>query len=198
MEVRIVETPVHGRALFERRSPDRVLVGFHGYAETAAIHFTELERIGADGWSLLAIQALHPFYTKKGDVVASWMTKEDRQQHIADNLEYVGRVLRDVGIPRRAFVGFSQGVAMAYRAAARFGGEGVIALAGDVPPDVRGTLPPVLIGRGTREEWYAEEKLRADLEVLGTGATVATFDGGHEWTDAFRAELGRFLSALAG
>ena len=51
------------------------------------------------------------------------------------------------------FLGFSQGVAMAFRGAADEAPRcaGIIALGGDVPPDVRAretSLPPVLLGRG--------------------------------------------------
>ena len=68
---------------------------------------------------LVSIQGLHRFYSRGGDVVASWMTKEDREQAIADNVDYVGKVLTTVadefGITRPLiYVGFSQGVAMAF------------------------------------------------------------------------------------
>ena len=69
------------------------------------------------------MQGLHRFYARgQGKVVASWMTREDREQAIADNLGYVNRVVmrRCPGAGDEAtvvFLGFSQGVAMAYRAA---------------------------------------------------------------------------------
>ena len=67
--------------------------------------------------------------------------------------------------------GFSQGVAMAYRAAALVQRpcDGVIALAGDVPPDVAplaASLPKVLLGRGTEDKWYTAEKAAKDRAVL--------------------------------
>ena len=70
-----------------------------------------------------------------------------------------------------------------------------------MPPELAGShpvLPPVLIGRGTREEWYTEEKLQKDLRVLGSLTTVETcvFEGGHEWTAEFREVAGRFLGRL--
>ena len=91
---------------------------------------------------------------------------------------------------------------MAYRAAAMAGhwSHALVALAGDVPPDVVDkhppNFPPVLIGRGSGEQWYGEDKLAADLENLermGVDARVAHFDGGHEWTEEFLAEAGTFL-----
>src|SRR5687768_8889487 len=161
MEVRTIEAVVHGRVLYEHRSDRRLLVGFHGYAENAERHILELQKIpGIDSWSVAAIQALHPFYPRRGggdDIVASWMTRLDRELAIAENVEYVRRALAAIwrgtsGETTLVFAGFSQGVAMAYRAGAfAVPANGLIALAGDVPPDVMAAevkLPPVLVGRG--------------------------------------------------
>ena len=77
-----------GRHALARPSP--LLVGFHGYRENAASHMAMLTRIaGTEGWLIVAVQGLHRFYTKGGDVVASWMTREDRELAIADNVAYV-------------------------------------------------------------------------------------------------------------
>ena len=142
--------------------------------------------------------------------VGSWMTRQDRELAIADNIAYVRAVVEAVRERYAAgdvlvYCGFSQGVAMAYRAAAGAGHpcRGVIALGGDVPPELRtdpgGAWPPVLIGRGRTDTWYTQDRLEADRACLAdAGATVETlvFDGGHEWTAAFRAAAGRFLAAL--
>src|SRR5688500_8486722 len=130
MTIKHIETTIRGRVAFEARHPDHLIVGFHGYGETAEIHLAELQRIpGAGEWSLAAVQALHPFYSKGGTVIgASWMTSLDRELAIEDNLNYVRRVLAQLppaeGRPEAhttrtlVFLGFSQGAAMAARAAA--------------------------------------------------------------------------------
>lgn len=194
-----VAATVHGRYLYQPRG-ERLLVGFHGYAETAESNFAELEQIaGIDGWSLLSIQALHPFYTRGGSVVASWMTSQDRELAIADNLSYVRAVLDRVPRPRQlVFSGFSQGAAMAARTAASLDCDGLVLLGGDVPPDVKRDdvrLPPVLLARGARDDWYTEEKFRADLEWLEprTRVTRCVFAGGHEWSEPFREAVAEFL-----
>ena len=49
-------------------------------------------------------------------------------------------------------------------------------------------LPPVLIGRGTGDPWYTEEKMARDLEALrarGTRVETLVFAGGHDWAPAF-------------
>jgi predicted esterase len=189
------------------------VVGFHGYGENAERHLEALRSIPeTEAWALCAVQALHPFYnTKSGEVVAGWMTKQDRELAIADNLAYVAAVLGEVRAEmpwrRLVFFGYSQGVAMAYRAAAGagFGGDGLIALAGDIPPEVaaRGLerLPPVLLARGRADEWYSQAKMDADVAALraaGVAVETLVYDGGHEWSDAFRSAAGDLLSRLRG
>jgi predicted esterase len=88
---------------------------------------------------------------------------------------------------------------MSYRVAAlgQRKSTGVIALCGDVPPDLDLTrVPPVLLGAGARDTWYTAEKVRADtarLEAAGVPHEVVTFEGGHEWTDDFRVAVARWL-----
>jgi predicted esterase len=198
MDVRHIATVTHGRFLVESGSPERLLVGFHGYAENAEAHMNELMRIpGREEWTLVAVNALNRFYTRAEQTVGSWMTSQDRELAIADNLAYVQGVLGTFSQPRTlVFAGFSQGVAMAFRAAAAIvSTTAVIAIGGDVPPDVDPLLPPVLLARGVRDEWYSEEKMRGDLERLSGGdVTRVDFDGAHEWTDEVRAAAGRFLT----
>jgi predicted esterase len=186
------------------------IVGFHGYAEDAEIHLRALDAIpGAAVWRLVAVQALHPFYTRQQRVVANWMTSQDRALAIADNVDYVGRVLawlRDEygEVQPLVFAGFSQGGAMAYRAAAAYESRGLLVLAADVPPDVAEgppvRLPRLLIGRGVRDEWYTAARHAADLAVLerlrvDVGSCV--FDGGHEWGAEFYARAGLFLTTVS-
>lgn len=211
-ELRTIETTVHGRYLLQvprTNGPWPALFTFHGYGEDAAANLAAVQRIPDVGdWLIAAVQALHPFYTKKQQVVASWMTRQDRELAIDDNVRYVRRVVdavtREFAInPGIVLAGFSQGAAMAYRAAAHIpGAAGVIALGGDVPPDItsrsdRSTLPPVLLGRGTADEWYTEQHMAADIERLHTLAAsveVCVFPGGHEWTEIFAREAGGFLA----
>jgi len=89
---------------------------------------------------------------------------------------------------------------MAYRAAAHVACDGLLILGGDLPPDVAAQavvhLPPnILIGRGRTDDWYSAEKLEQDLKFLPRAQTCL-FDGGHEWTDAFREAAGKFLASL--
>jgi predicted esterase len=213
VHTRTIAARTHGRYLVRAPRVDGrwpLLVGFHGYREDAAAHMAALESIpGTDGWLIVAVQGLHRFYTKGGDVVASWMTSEDRELAIADNIEYVRQVVDAVRaeFPTRdtlVFAGFSQGTAMAFRAAAHVPADALIVLGADVPPDVATRtsvpLPPVLYGRGRRDDLYTAELHGRDvatLERLGVTVESVTFDGGHDWTPEFSAAAGRILAALA-
>jgi predicted esterase len=199
-----IEVRTHGRYLVDcpaGAGPFPVLCGFHGYGENAAQMIEPLARIrGPRAWLLVSVQGLHRFYNRRDAVVASWMTREDRTLAMSDNIAYVSAVVSAV---RRDYpasdalilAGFSQGVAMAYRAA-------VVVLAGDVPPDVAPEarrLPPVLIGRGAQDTWYTASKAAADAEVLrAASVTFSThvFDAGHVWDPAFITRAGSFIDTL--
>jgi len=209
----VVEATTHGRVLVDDPpgATAHLLVVFHGYAQRAEDALEPVRRIpGIERWRVAAVQGLHRFYTRNDErIVASWMTREDRELAIADNLAYVDRAI-DAAWPesgslrRLVLLGFSQGAAMAYRAAllGRHRASGIVALGGDIPPELKSTdshydWPPVLIGAGRTDRWYTAAKVDAD-EALLRGKDVAheivRFDGGHEWADAFLTACGDWLS----
>lgn len=213
MIARTIAAHIHGRYLVvppSRGGAAPVLVGFHGYAE-AAEH--QLERLRAirppREWLLASIQGLNRFYQRRtNEVIAGWMTRQDREAAIADNLRYVGSVVDEVFRewpcePTLVFAGFSQGVAMAFRAAARSTRTiaGVIAVGGDVPPEIEpealARVRAALVCRGARDEWYSAQKFADDVSRLRS-ADVAVrpldFDGGHEWSDDVNRAAAAFLS----
>jgi predicted esterase len=205
-EVYSVAAPTHGRVLVRRAtSPLGVLTGFHGYLESASTQLARLESIpGSDRWTLVSIQGLNRVYRGRSqEVVAGWMTRQDREDAIADNLAYVSRALEAVGCePGTPVVhaGFSQGVAMAFRAAVRGGGAGVIAVGGDVPPellaDPAARFPRVLLARGQRDEWYSAAAHAADVAALRARRVEVeplVYDGAHEWTPEVSAAAGAWL-----
>ncbi|HEX4136664.1 MAG TPA: hypothetical protein VHY84_18785 [Bryobacteraceae bacterium] len=215
---RTAAATVHGRYLAippETAVPAPLLVGFHGYAEDAEIQLERLRAIpGSNRWLCVSIQALHPFYQRSTDrVVANWMTRQDRELAIADNLAWVGTCLSAVAAewpvsPKVVFTGFSQGVAMAYRAAVAAPDvagvvAGVVAVGGDVPPELTpGELTRVsaaLIARGTSDEWYTKEKFAEDERRLrGCSVNVRSleFNGKHEWSAEVTAAASEFLREL--
>ena len=213
MTERSIETAIHGRYLVipsAASGPAPMLIGFHGYGEDAE---TQLERLraipGSASWVIVSIQGLHRFYERRTNrVVASWMTRQDRESAIADNIAYVQNCMDAVAAewpttPKIVFAGFSQGVAMAFRAATNAAGSeaGVIAVGGDIPPelapDALKRLSGVVIVRGASDEWYKQEQFAADkkrLTELSVNLRAVEFDGGHEWSPDVAAAASDFLA----
>jgi predicted esterase len=207
-----IPVTAHGRLLIDdagKASPLRILAGCHGYAENADEMMERLHAIPADAsWTRVSIQALHRFYRGRSQTtVASWMTRQDRDLLIADNVAYVDEAMAATAgarsIERLVFCGFSQGVAMAFRAGllgARKA-DAILALGGDVPPELLADtgieFPRVLLARGARDEWYSGEKMGSDeasLEARGARVDTVVFDGAHEWHPDFAASAAAMLS----
>lgn len=194
---------VHGRYLVQPPRAgvaERWLVGFHGYGQTADTFLDPLARMAKGGaWRVVSVQALHPFYASRtNEVVANWMTRQDRELAIADNIGYVDSVLdrleAEFGAPRTlVFAGFSQGAAMAYRAGllGKRACAAIIASGGDVPPEFADKptrpWPLVLAATGRSDTWYTPAQLERELAAVRTrrpDASALVFDGGHEWSAA--------------
>lgn len=214
--LRHAATEIHGR-YFVRPPGSSAgrswLVGFHGQGQTADAFMTNLERVPrGPEWLVASIQGLHRYYTGRSRaIVASWMTSQDRDLAIADNVGWVNGALdeleREFGAPQAiVFAGFSQGVAMAYRAGllGRRPCAAIVAVCGDVPPELKTTStrawPRVLVMAGSRDEWYSPARLEDDMAFLRTARADAeglVFQGGHEWSNAVSEALGQVLEVVA-
>jgi predicted esterase len=104
------------------------------------------------------------------------------------------------------FAGFSQGVAMAFRAAVSAAAprRHVIAVGGDVPPELGSAelrqLSSVLICRGTEDQWYSADIFATDVRRLkeaGVPVQAEVVAGGHEWSGEVIDAAGRFLGEQA-
>ncbi len=224
MVVRTIATTFHGRYLVDPPTAPGsapLIVGFHGYSEDADAELARLRAMvrphgGAVGnsaardWLIVSVQALNRFYRGRSqDVVASWMTTQDRELAIADNRAYVHNVVDAIAsewpVDTLVFTGFSQGVATAFRAAASSprSVRAVVAGGGDVPPELTRDdlrrVPAALVARGRDDDWYTPPKLAADLARLrdaDVDVTVVEFDGGHDWGAPLVDAARRFLERL--
>jgi len=186
----------------------------HGYAQLAAPFLDACAALTAPGRLLAAPEALSRFYAERptstdrtgghgsATIGASWMTREMRDEEIADYLRYLDALDAAIGAPAdapRAALGFSQGAATAARWAAR-GRTPVARLVlwgSPAPPDLE---PPALAARGVRvvlvtgrgDRLFPPERLESEAARLaGAGLRVVTrlFDGGHAIHGPTLAEL---------
>ncbi len=90
----------------------------HGYGQLASTFIYKFEAVLDEATLVIAPEGLSRFYWQglTGDVVASWMTKHDRLDEIADYSNYL-QMLYDQFVPQLSenvqinLLGFSQGVA---------------------------------------------------------------------------------------
>ncbi|HHE32166.1 MAG TPA: phospholipase [Chlorobaculum parvum] len=207
-----LETSVSGRYLVE--APDGeslfpLLVGFHGYGQTAEDELELLREISrSEPFVLCSIEALHPFINPKGQPGASWMTRRDRKLRIAENVCYVDAVI-GILINKLAFDGrlvlhgFSQGVGMACRTAVlgRHAVSAVMFLGGDIPPELTdlALMRAVHLGRGDCDSLYPQKRFEADVVRLREGGIkprVSLYDGGHYPNGEYFEDAERFLGAI--
>jgi predicted esterase len=207
MKTLSLATGIHGRVLVRDVPAAGVAVlGFHGYMENADIQLKRLSALpGSERWTLVSVQGLHRFYLGRTEtVVAGWMTRQDRDDMIFDNIAYYDRVVEAVVPPgvQIITIGFSQGVAMAFRGGVRGRrkASGIIALGGDVPPellaDAASEFPAVLLARGERDTWYSAARLDADVDALRSRSVpveAIVYQGGHEWTPDVAAAASTYI-----
>lgn len=195
---------------------DELWIVCHGYAQLARPFLAALAPIASPSRLIVAPEALSRFYVDRTSmsmdppprVGATWMTREDREHEIADQVTYLDALHDHVraslsGSVRLRVLGFSQGVATVTRwlAFGRTRAHEVILWAGSFPSDLDarrlaerlGTAPVVVVA-GTGDELVTRQTLEAQLPTLrdaGLAARLVTFDGAHRLDRAT-------LRALAG
>lgn len=203
---RTARVEVHG----DPRTARETWILVHGYAQLATELLEACKALEGSERLLVAPEALSRFYRRgsSGPIGASWMTRERREDEIADYVGYLDEVAawseRELGAPsRRVALGFSQGAATVWRWAAlgKTRLERLISLGGGVPPDVdlaqaqvklRTTRIEFVRGHGDAyhtAEWL--ERDRARLAGADLACTTVEFDGGHELPAEVLASLVR-------
>jgi predicted esterase len=179
-------------------NPAKVWVALHGYGFLGSVFINEFAGLIKDDTLIIAPEGLSRFYAKGlgGDVVASWMTREDRNADIADNVTYLDTILSEVIQPLGNFelngLGFSQGCATLCRWATmglpKF--NKLLLCSGDIPNDL---VPEqfaaisqhadISVLYGTEDTLIPQgytEKLMEMLDTWGVRYQSKTFVGKHE------------------
>jgi predicted esterase len=188
----------------------------HGYGQLAAKFLQPFVPLATPSRRIVAPEGLSRFYLERSrvgvntdaDVGATWMTREDREHEIADQVAYLDALI-DHLVPagaasgvRLRVLGFSQGVATVARWLARGRGvpaREVILWAGSFPPDVDRALfasrlagAPVVFVVGTRDQlasWVRADEEVGRFTAAGINARLVTFDGGHRLDNATLATI---------
>jgi len=188
-------------------APSEVCFALHGYGQLAAPFLTELEGVAGSGRLLVAPEGLSRFYLRSGSgpIGASWMTREDREAEIADQVAYLDRVGagvgRDLADLRISVLGFSQGAAAAGRWVV-LGGvrpQRLILWGSGFPTDLdaaraRAALAGVRVDlvAGDGDEVFpsdAHDRELARLRDLAPDVRGHRFRGGHHIDTALLADL---------
>jgi predicted esterase len=207
-----IPTTVHGLYLIEEAKSDNkspLLVGFHGYGETAEAQMQMIQQIpGIEGWTCCSIQALHSFYNVKSQIGYSWMTSENRELRIQENVVYINSVISEIKkmYPVNeiiVFHGFSQGTAMACRAAllGGFSASGVILLGGDIPIEFKNLskMHRLLFARGNNDKFFPVNIWKNNVSRIKNSDldfSFCTFDGGHEAHEEYYKAVREFLNTI--
>ena len=178
----------------------------HGYRQAARRFARRFEVLDAPERIVVVPEALSRFYVDPSPgrhgpehrVGASWMTREDRDNEIADYVAYLDTLASEVAatvapsVRRRVVLGFSQGAHTASRwvVLGRAGARELVlwgaGLATDLRPDALSAgLDGVHVTfvRGERDKFRdrrEEEAQEALLRELGVSFSVLIFPGGHE------------------
>ena len=170
----------------------------HGLGQLASVFITYFQSIDTPDRLVVAPEALNRHYmmpegggsSRDAKVGATWMTRQDRENEIADYVDYLDAVWRETGGASRVTVlGFSQGVATAARwiAMGKSRIDRFVAWAGQIPPDVDPSAftklsEGITIVTGSTDEyasWVADGDHVGRLAAVGITPRFLTFEGGH-------------------
>lgn len=195
-----------------KREPHIKVVLFvcHGYAQIANKFLKKFEPAFRDDLFIVAPEGLHRFYAREasGNVVASWMTTEDREDDIQDYVNYLDSVYREVmpSFPKKVKVmvlGFSQGAATASRwiTQGRSRIDELVLWCGFFPPDVSLLEIPehvrLKVVTATDDRYASPEQQKEELDAMKKLAPALEhfqFEGKHEInTDALKKMLEKIM-----
>lgn len=171
----------------------------HGYGQLAQFFIRKFEILNDGQTFIVAPEALSRFYLEgvTGRVGASWMTREERPQEIADYVAYLNQLYdtvlegQDLSDLQINILGFSQGNATVLRWLnndhvrcdrlviwAGFFANGIA----DVIDPIKLANVPTTLAYGTQDEYLVQidlKKYGSDIEAVIPHLQIVTFDGKH-------------------
>ena len=177
----------------------------HGYGQLAKEFISEFELITNDTTMIIAPEGLSKFYFRgfSGNIGASWMTKEDRENDIIDYVKFINETLENISsqIQNKEYkinlLGFSQGCHTAIRWLDRTKKEvdSLTLFGGSFPEDVNfeenskywSSIKTTLF-LGNKDRMVNREKVESQIKELNKidfRPNLISHDGGHQ----IKAEL---------
>lgn len=173
-----------------------VFIVLHGYAQLANYFLKWFKPIEQKENVIIAPEGLHRFYWNgfSGRVVASWMTKEDRQDDITDYIQFLDQIYSSLpqGNYKIHLIGFSQGAATALRwtTLGKVKLNSLSLWAGAFPEDINYFEESNLLNQlnlhliiGNQDEFYDTDKvnlLKEKLNLHNINFKLIQFEGNHK------------------
>ncbi len=162
-------------------STNEIVFVFHGYAQLAKEFIQNFSNINTTNRFIIAPEGLNKFYVKgfRGNVGASWMTKEDRENEINDYLNFLNNIYSEYSSQisnsiKITLFGFSQGSATASRwfVNSNFNNAELILWGSFIPPDIaydklrakHKTKIKIVIG--DEDQFISEDRIKSGEEIL--------------------------------
>jgi predicted esterase len=178
----------------------RVWIVLHGHKQLASSFIMNFAELADEGDYVIAPEGLNKLYIRNdsGDVGASWMTKEDRENEINDYVNYLDKLFEfEVENKSKNFsfrvyaLGFSQGAATLTRwlALGKSKVDIIIPWCGGIGHDVDYSVSEnfksahVHLVYSTKDKYYNKDFGKTQEEILvkyGIKSELHMFEGGHE------------------
>ena len=182
------------------KNTKRVWIVLHGHKMLASKFIMNFSEFADEGDYVIAPEGLSKLYVRNdsGDVGASWMTKEDRENEIKDYVNYLDKLFElEIESKRKEFnfkvyaLGFSQGAATLTRwlALGKSKVDIIIPWCGGIAHDIDYSikenfkLTPVHLVYASNDKYYDKDfgkTQQAILKKYGINPMLHTFEGGHE------------------
>ena len=167
----------------------------HGYGQLAEFFIRKFQHL-SDAYFIVAPEGMHRFYLSgsSGRVGASWMTKEDRETDIQDNLNWLNALDRELcgkyTFEKKHLVGFSQGgpTAIRWQFQGNLKADQLIVWASVFPPDLQldneirvSTTAKNYFVIGEKDEFHTlDQQNEAIVTYELNGFISLHFDGQHD------------------